>query len=623
MECFSSGNRIFPSKGMWRLKEKIHLTHMQQNEAEPEDLPRKKIPWLWLTGILLAAGVFGLGGWYFLAKVRSSLSARMYAKATSFIEEDRKTDAMLALKSALRLDSSNLEAWHQLATFEFDRGNNAAALDTFLKLFQAANAHKTTDRLPQIFSSIRDQRMLMLVAQRQGEGWLLSAAADGLGLMAGNKALSSLMRADCLSASGETQAALRKLSTDSLSNQIFTAPWKLSDLLNGKKSSPLDREAYFEILTDLENRLGPLAHNVVFFALKSSLVPTARIFEYANRLVNDPGAPMNIRIYGARVVAAMSGTPVALDFAYPANPNKLSADERILLAREFLSAGYPAKALSLVEGVTALDSKNAFRIWITALSALDRRDEVLEALSLTASPLSQNETFFETVKIKYKKTPTDEFLATFKLPAIHPKNATETMTFADFLAEMGLVERLASLMRSIPPGSHEAVSLPKTVLSRANQRGDLQIAINFQTARLLSDKSGTSLDILAERETMVLLAGGIPDMSALQGLMRYNPDSVPVRIAYAFAVLNSGEKSAALDLLKKHSEKINVHSLTTHQKVAVVSILAANDLTDSAHEVACLALTENLYPVEVERLAPVFRRVRDEADAKSGTGEQP
>jgi hypothetical protein len=168
--------------------------------------------------------------------------------------------------------------------------------------------------------------------------------------------------------------------------------------------------------------------------------------------------------------------------------------------------------------------------------------------------------------------------------------------------------RLAELIRGLPKDSREAVSLPKTVLDQARERGDLGSAIVLQNATLIAQKPERPVENFSDREIFLALAGGPVDLAGLETLQRDKPDSIPLRISHAFALLSSGQNQAAIEALRVGANKIDVHALKPHQKVAVAAILFANGLTAPAMEVAKLALLEKLLPAEVEKLTPVFQQ---------------
>lgn len=561
-------------------------------------------------GHLVVLGLLACGVWYFANKMRVDLSARMLAKAEFFLGLDRQNDAALCLKSTVRLDPANLVAWHKLASLRADAGDTPGAMDALSKMIQEAAARNMTARLPQILSSIRDQRMVMSVSLKE-QDQLFDMAADGLAGMAGNKGLAYLMAADSLSAAGQTNVAVQKLVQGSNEIRIFTAPWKLSDLMNGRTSSPIDATDYIEVLSDMEKRLGPRGYEAVYFGLKTGLVPSSRMLKWARRLADDPAATVPMRLHAAGLVSCLSGAPMSVDFLHPENPAELSEQDRRLLGVEFLRTGFPEKTLLLVDRVQALKSQSLFKLRLAALRATNRRAEALEALGKPTNPLSTNDTTLETFKLQSAFEPDGRVSSGVKLTPIHPKNAAELMAYANFLVETRQDDRLAGLIRGLPKGSREAESLPKTVLAKARERGDLRAAIVLQNATLEAQKPERAVEVFSDREIFSALAGSPVDLAGLEALRGEKPDSIPLRISHAFALLSSGQTEAAVEALRAAASQIDVHALKTHQKVAVAVILFANGLSAPALEVAKLALFEKLFPAEVEKLAPVFRQAAD------------
>lgn len=581
---------------------------MQKADPNFEDLPNRGFPWLRFFVVfgVLAALAFSI--WYFSSKYRADLSRRMLAVSQQYLEEGRKNDAILCLRSAVRLDPGNLIAWHKLATMAAEQQNYASALNVYLKMFQAAAERGLSGQLPSIFSSKQDQRTLMLVALHRDDQQLLKSAADGLGRLAGNMALSRLMLADCYSTSGNMTRAIKELAGMPEDGSIFTNPWKFSDFLEGKKSSHLDSDGYFDILSETASRLGDFGYEVFFFGLKNSLVPLNKVIPVASVLAENSNAPMHMRIFASRFAGAMGGAEVPLEALYPENTQILKIDDRVLLCREFLRRGEPSKVFSLINRAKAIQSNEAFKIWVQASFATNRKEDAFKALDHPANPLSSKETAFELFKLLKKNGQDDAARRLLAALSIDPENEeNERILFAGFYAETGQMGALAKLIQAIPEKSPEREALTQSTLSGARHRGDLQAAVTLESARLVAFKPATPADIFADREIFIQLAGGSPDLAGLETMLRTKPDSTPLRISCAFAMLASGRSKDALELLRERAGQIDILSLETHQKVALGLVLAANNLNGPASEIARIAIAETTFPTELEKLGSGLR----------------
>lgn len=577
---------------------------MQDADPNFEDLPNPGFPWLRFVALfgVLAALAFSI--WYFPNKYGADLSGRMLALSQRYLVEGRENDAILCLRSAVRLDPGNLIAWHKLATLVADQQNYASALDVYMTMFEEAAKRGLTSQLPRIFSSLQDQRLLMLVALRRDDKQLLKSAADGVGQLAGNKALARLMLADCFSANGERNRAVKELVTAPAHESIFTAPWKLSDLLQGKKTASVDVGFYFDILSETAARLGDVGYEVFFFGLNNCLVPLDRIPALASSLAANPVAPIRMRIFAAKLAASIAGKPLDVDALCPADPKLLSVQDRILLGREFLIGGSPEKVLEMIDFVSALQSNEAFKLRTQAFFATDRKAEAFEALDHPSNPLSEKETAFELFKLLSMSGQDAAARKLLESLAIDPENEeADRLLFAGFFAKTGQEERLAALIRSIPEKWPERETLPESILLQARERGDLQAAITMQSARLLVFKPAKPAALFADREILVQLAGRPPDLPGLEALLRDKPDSAPLRISLALALLSSGRRQDALELLRERSAQIDIRSLKTHQKVALALVLAANNFTGPATEIARLVSVETPFPAESQKLS--------------------
>lgn len=577
---------------------------MQDAESNANELPNHGFPWLRLVLVSGVLAVLAFSIWHLTNKYRAGLSGRMFAGSQHYLAEGRKNDALLCLRSAVRLDPGNLIAWHKLATLVADQQNYASALDIYMTMFEEAAKRGLTSQLPRFFSSVQDQRLLMLVALRRDDRQLLKAAAESLGKMAGNMALARLMLADCYSVNGERDRAVKELVTAPAHESIFTGPWKLSELLEGKNPASVNVGNYIDVLSETAARFGNVGYEAVFFGLKNCLVPLDRIPNLASSLAANPGAPIRMRVFAAKLAASIGGKPLDVDSLRPADPKLLAAQDRVLLGREYLISGSPEKVLETVDFVSALQSDEAFKLRVQAFFATDRRADAFEALDHTSNPLSEKETAFELFKLLRKSGQDAAAGKLLESLTIDPENEeADRLLFAGFFAETGQEDRLAALIRSIPEKWPERETLPGAILAQARERGDLQAAITMESARLLALKPAKPAAIFADREILVQLAGGPPDLPGLEALLRDKPDSVPLRISLALALLSSGRKQDALAILRERDGQIDIHSLPTHQKVALALVLAANNFTVPATEISRLVSVETPFPAESQKLS--------------------
>jgi tetratricopeptide (TPR) repeat protein len=535
----------------------------------------------WLLMAFVAYRVFLFGKGVF-DRYRATEIARV--AATEFAE-GRKADAISNIKLALTYDERNPEAARLMARV-FDAEDNPLAVEYHWLVAESGDA------------TAEDLRLMALSAIRHGnENMALEAAAKNRKL-GGDPAFSDLIEAQILALKGDTvggEKALRAAlqSRESSETLVALADYLLSDPelldMNSAEAARLLKRA-----AEIDNRQAGLL--ALRKGLGSGILSPVDRAEWMKSYLAHPAADTSSRLDAMEM--ELAANPDSRDVVVQKSMEVfrvLPVAEKAKAARWLLEKGEARAALEMLPYAQASTAPSAIRVWIEAEMSLGDWS-ALEAGLKKPSPSLDDAVrlplLARAIKQQGRAAEADavyaEALQKFQS---NPVKLSEVLAGILAAGEWDLFEKNITPVVGNPQVASSALRV--WVPIARSQRNSARL-LGFYEKALASPVLAKDPYLLDRLQFCRLILGvpvPIEDVEARLALASDNPNYF---VTAALGYLKNGRKAKALNLIEGGEKPIDLSKLTPSRQAAAAAVLAANDRSAEARQIASRIPHENL-----------------------------
>jgi Tfp pilus assembly protein PilF len=281
----------------------------------------------------------------------------------------------------------------------------------------------------------------------------------------------------------------------------------------------------------------------------------------------------------------------------------LRLDQREPVIRWMLKNDRPEAALAILTLPEAIQSREAFLLWIEAASRSNRWSEMEVALRNPANPLPARDTLpFLAQSLKMRGDLANADTIYRKAIALHesqPESTGEIFRHLILAGEWGLVrENLDVLFED----SELALGNFKAIASILRNQRDSQYLLEFLEGALKSPLLKNDVAVL-DSVASTKLALNLPvSLAELEFRASQHPNNVHCRMTYALGLLCEGRKAKAIFELENGEHRVNASNLDPWQKAIFASALAANNRLTEAQSLASSIPPDSLTTQEFDLL---------------------
>ena len=265
----------------------------------------------------------------------------------------------------------------------------------------------------------------------------------------------------------------------------------------------------------------------------------------------------------------------------------LRLDQREPVIRWMLKNDRPEAALAILTLPEAIQSREAFLLWIEAASRSNRWSEMEVALRNPANPLPARDTLpFLAQSLKMRGDLANADTIYRKAIALHesqPELTGEIFRHLILAGERGLVRENLDVLFEDPKF---ALGNFKAIASILRSQRDSQYLLEFLEGALKSLLLKNDVAVL-DSVASTKLALNLPvSLAELEFRASQHPNNVHCRMTYALGLLCEGRKAKAIFELENGEHRVNAANLDPWQKAIFASALAANNRLTEAQSLA-------------------------------------
>jgi Tfp pilus assembly protein PilF len=282
--------------------------------------------------------------------------------------------------------------------------------------------------------------------------------------------------------------------------------------------------------------------------------------------------------------------PSALEGLIQAQVKRVSGlrlDQSEPVIRWLLKNDQPEAALAILMLPEAIQSREAFLLWIEAASRSNRWSEMEVALRNPANPLPARDTLpFLAQSLKMRGDLANADTIYRKAIALHesqPELTGEIFRHLILAGERGLVRENLDVLFEDPKF---ALGNFKAIASILRNQRDSQYLLEFLEGALRSPLLKNDVAVL-DSVASTKLALNLPvSLAELEFRASQHPNNVHCRMTYALGLLCEGRKAKAIFELENGEHRVNASNLDPWQKAIFASALAANNRLTEAQSLA-------------------------------------
>jgi Tfp pilus assembly protein PilF len=281
----------------------------------------------------------------------------------------------------------------------------------------------------------------------------------------------------------------------------------------------------------------------------------------------------------------------------------LRLDQREPVIRWMLKNDRPEAALAILTLPEAIQSREAFLLWIEAASRSNRWSEMEVALRNPANPLPARDTLpFLAQSLKMRGDLANAETIYRKAIALHesqPELTGEIFRHLILAGERGLVRENLDVLFEDPKF---ALGNFKAIASILRNQRDSQYLLEFLEGALKSPLLKNDVAVL-DSVASTKLALNLPvSLAELEFRASQHPNNVHCRMTYALGLLCEGRKAKAIFELENGEHRVNASNLDPWQKAIFASALAANNRLTEAQSLASSIPPDSLTTQEFDLL---------------------
>jgi len=281
----------------------------------------------------------------------------------------------------------------------------------------------------------------------------------------------------------------------------------------------------------------------------------------------------------------------------------LRLDQREPVIRWMLKNDRPEAALAILTLPEAIQSREAFLLWIEAASRSNRWSEMEVALRNPANPLPARDTLpFLAQSLKMRGDLANADTIYRKAIALHesqPELTGEIFRHLILAGERGLVRENLDVLFEDPKF---ALGNLKAIASILRNQRDSQYLLEFLEGALRSPLLKNDVAVL-DSVASTKLALNLPvSLAELEFRASQHPNNVHCRMTYALGLLCEGRKAKAIFELENGGHRVNASNLDPWQKAIFASALAANNRLTEAQSLASSIPPDSLTTQEFDLL---------------------
>jgi len=281
----------------------------------------------------------------------------------------------------------------------------------------------------------------------------------------------------------------------------------------------------------------------------------------------------------------------------------LRLDQREPVIRWMLKNDRPEAALAILTLPEAIQSREAFLLWIEAASRSNRWSEMEVALRNPANPLPARDTLpFLAQSLKMRGDLANADTIYRKAIALHesqPELTGEIFRHLILAGERGLVRENLDVLFEDPKF---ALGNFKAIASILRNQRDSQYLLEFLEGALRSPLLKNDVAVL-DSVASTKLALNLPvSLAELEFRASQHPNNVHCRMTYALGLLCEGRKAKAIFELENGGHRVNASNLDPWQKAIFASALAANNRLTEAQSLASSIPPDSLTTQEFDLL---------------------
>lgn len=265
----------------------------------------------------------------------------------------------------------------------------------------------------------------------------------------------------------------------------------------------------------------------------------------------------------------------------------LRFDQREPVIHWMLKNDQPEAALALLPLSEAIQSREAFLLWIEAASRGRRWSEIDAALRNPANPLPARDTLpFLAQSLKMRGDQANADTIYRKAIALHesqPESTGEIFRHLIIAEEWDLVRENLAVLFQDPAFAFENFKLLAPLVR--NQR-DSQHLFEFLEGAVKSPSLKNEPLVLDSLDNTKLVLKMPVSLVELESRANQYPNDIPCRMTYVLGLLCEGRKAKAVFELENGDYRVNPASLEPWQKAIFASVLAANDRLTEAQSLA-------------------------------------
>ena len=570
---------------------------------------RKK--WLCLALALIPIVVVVGGVIWAAPKLRTRQSQDFLKIAERYLSAGQTRDAVMSLKSSLRLVPDNPGALRLLARIQTSQGD-PASLDNWNKLLATGKVQ------------LEDIIMSAEVAVKQQDWALADRLADATAVN-GNKALSHLIKAGLLRAKGdpalvEAELRLAVEKDTGLNSKRALAKFLISQPLNNEKSQQI-----FDILREVSKVQDDAGADALATALMKGVVPSNEIPNWIAAIrAHSKSSQRNLCLadYTEVVYGLAPSDSVAIKLH--ARVEKQPLQDRLEAMEWLFRLGKSDMAARIISPSEALQAGNSYYIWLDASLMKENWQDVLKSLNSQQNPIKESYLInLYKAKTLYllgrKQESEDLFLSVYEQVKQDRVRLLKSLVFFNTSDQKKL---FVNGLRNLLSDDKNAVISFKALLPSIYLQRDSVTALHFyELAASISPQLAADMALQNDLLYLRILMGKEQNGKAAAALSQANPMDQSLRVTHAFAVFKSGNAVEAQKVLEASEQGIAASTLLPHEKAVVAAILAANGRKKEAELVSRMVQPNELSIQEIQLVQSQFQKL-DAKESASPSSRQ-
>jgi tetratricopeptide (TPR) repeat protein len=552
--------------------------------------------WLSLALALLPVIAVFCGIAWAAPKLRARQSQDFLKVAEQYLSAGKTRDAVMSLRSSLRLMPDNPAALRLLARIQTSQGD-PVALETWKKLMSTGSVQ------------LDDVGTYSQVAANQQDWALADRLADATAAT-GNRALPHLIRARLLRLKGDLSLIEAELRQAVEKDETLLSKRALAEVLLSQRLNEVKSKEAFEILREISAVQDASGAEALASALFKGVVPPDEIPEWIAAIRAHPYSSQRC-LCMADYTESMRGLASrdSVLAKLHARVEKAPLKDRAEGMEWLLSMGNPELAANLLTPSEAQISQSSYFSWLDANLLIGNSHKVLDSLDDPANPIKEDYLIQLYKAGAYVRAGRSEE-ADLLFKSVFEQSQGDKEKFLKCLAFLNVARRDDLFEKGLEKGltdSSGATDFFKALLPSTYLRRDSAATLRYyELAAQFSPKLAADIALQNDLLYLKILMGQSQSAKSAAALSQANPMDQSLRITHAFAVLKSGNPAEALKVLQGSEKQMAATTLFPHEKVVVAAILNANDRTKEAELVLRMVQPNQLSVQEIQLVQNSF-----------------